>query len=482
MMLMKKEILEDVKNKMKQIHIQKKCIASFEKIKELNGVTKCTIDSNTEKGVLKRTENNLIFEFVSTNDYPVQGKVIPVQLSNCQSIFSCQNSFFTKQELNSDFRSFRYEICISELIEGSKSSFYRIVLPICVEHFTLTRYFESLFNFCYDLSCSSGDFVKTYIGEREFHVYIVKNNANKFLFVDCMHEIDYDTFYNQILCVLLSLGFFSAYFIEDECYIFSSNTNDFDVINYTEHRSLRDSIQLSHRLLPYNLYDFYSPDEVKQHQNELARITQDVFTQMVKNLNNSVMFRKALFILLEAERMPLDVQPACLSVVLEALCNYVEESNEDIFAPIQTKSKAKNLRKKMKELLDDPSLELDFSPDGKTIIEKRIDDINKQTNRGKFEKTIQCLGLSLSGYETESLLNRNTFLHASEELKTDELDIQSNTMDFAKVYVESEILYRLLCKMILKVSGYCGYMVNELKIRCEIYSPSICDETLLIKV
>ena len=127
-------------------------------------------------------------------------------------------------------------------------------------------------------------------------------------------------------------------------------------------------------------------------------------------------------------------------------------------------------------------MELDFSPDGKTIIEKRIDDINKQTNRGKFEKTIQCLGLSLSGYETESLLNRNTFLHASEELKTDELDIQSNTMDFAKVYVESEILYRLLCKMILKVSGYCGYMVNELKIRCEIYSPSICDETLLIKV
>lgn len=78
---------------MKQIHIQKKCIVSFEKIKELNGVTKCTIDSNTEKGVLKRTENNLIFEFVSTNDYPVQEKVIPVQLSNCQSIFSCQNSF-----------------------------------------------------------------------------------------------------------------------------------------------------------------------------------------------------------------------------------------------------------------------------------------------------------------------------------------------------------------------------------------------------
>lgn len=475
-------LIEKMQMELKKIKIKKNCKTSFEKIKELNGVTKCTIDSNTEKGVLKRTENKLIFEFNSTNDYSVQGEVIPVQLSNCQVVFFCQNSFFTTKKLNSDHQSFRYEICISELIEGSKSSFFRIVLPIHVEHFELTRYFDPLFNFCYDLSGSFCDFIKTFIDGREFHVYIVEDNANKFLFVDCMHEISYDAFYNQILCILLSLGFFSGYFIEDECYIFSSNTNVFDVVNYTEHRSLRDSIQLSHRLLPYNLYDFYSLDEVEQHQQELARVTQDVFTKMVNVLNNSVMFQKALFILLEAERTPLDIQPACLSVVLEALCNYVEDGNGDAFAPIQTKSNAKKLRKKMMELLDDPSLELDFSPDGRTIIEKRINDINKQTNRGKFEKAIQCLGLSLCDYEMESLLNRNSFLHASEELKTDKIDIQSNTMDFAKVYVESEILYRLLCKMILKVSGYCGYMVNELKTRCEIYSPSIREEVWLIKI
>ena len=476
------ELIEKIQMELKKIKIQKNCKTSFEKIKELNGVTKCTIDSNTEKGVLKRTGNKLIFEFNSTNNYSVQGEVIPVQLSNCQAVFSCQNSFFRKKKINIDLQKFEYEIYISELKEGTQSSFYRIVLPIHLEHFTLTSYFDLLFNFCYDLLGSFGDFIKTFIDGREFHVYIVEDNANKFLFVDCMHEISYDTFYNQILCILLSLGFFSGYFIEDECYIFSSDTNVFDSINYTEYRSLRESIQFSHRLLPYNLYDFYSSDEVKQHQHEWARVTQDVFTKMVNVLNNSVMFQKALFILLEAERTPLDIQPACFSVVLEALCNYAENSNEDAFAPIQTKSKAKKLRIKMMELLDDSSLELDFSPDGRTIIEKRINDINKQTNRGKFEKTIQCLGLSLSDYEMESLLNRNSFLHASEELKTDKIDIQSNTMDFAKVYVESEILYRLLCKMILKVSGYCGYMVNELKIRCEIYSPSICDETLLIKV
>ena len=476
------ELIEKIQMELKKIKIQKNCKTSFEKIKELNGVTKCTIDSNTEKGVLKRTGNKLIFEFNSTNNYSVQGEVIPVQLSNCQAVFSCQNSFFRKKKINIDLQKFEYEIYISELKEGTQSSFYRIVLPIHLEHFTLTSYFDSLFNFCYDLLGSFGDFIKTFIDEREFHVYIVEDNANKFLFVDCMHEISYDTFYNQILCILLSLGFFSGYFIEDECYIFSSDTNVFDSINYTEYRSLRESIQLSHRLLPYNLYDFYSSDEVKQHQHEWVRVTQDVFTKMVNVLNNSVMFQKALFILLEAEGTPLDIQPACFSVVLEALCNYAENSNEEAFAPIQTKSKAKKLRIKMMELLDDSSLELDFSPDGRTIIEKRINDINKQTNRGKFEKTIQCLGLSLSDYEMESLLNRNSFLHASEELKTDKIDIQSNTMDFAKVYVESEILYRLLCKMILKVSGYCGYMVNELKIRCEIYSPSICDETLLIKV
>ena len=478
---MRKEILDKIKKRMSLIKIQKKCISSLKKIGELNEVTKCIIYSNTEIGRLKRSEKGLTFAFDSRNNYSIQRNEFPVQLLNQQLSFSCQNSFFTKQVLNPDIQSFKYEICISELIDGLKSSFYRIVLPIHIEHFSLTRYFDPTFNFCYDSLCSSGDFIKTYIEGKEFHVYVVVERSDKFLFVDCMHEIDYETFYNQVLCILLSLGFFSGSFIEEECYIFSSETNAFASISYIEYRSMRDSIQLSHRLLPYNLYNFYSPDEVKKHQYELACVSQDVFTKMVNILNNSVMFQKALFILLEAEKTPLDIQPACLSVVLEALCNYVEDGNEEIFAPIQTKLKARNLRKKMKELLDDSSLELDFSPDGKIILEKRIDDINKQTNRGKFEKTIQCLGLELNEYEKETLLNRNSFLHASEEIKTKKISIQSNNMDFAKVYVESEILYRLLCKMVLKICGYCGYMVNELK-RCENYSSSIRDESWLIKI
>ena len=186
-----------------------------------------------------------------------------------------------------------------------------------------------------------------------------------------------------------------------------------------------------------------------------------------------------MFIFLEALSYPLDTQPACLSVVLEGLCNYVKDENESSFKPITDKGKAKEIRKKMKELLND--YEDYFSTDGRQIIEKRIDDINNPTNRGKFEKAIQLLGLELKNYEKEALLNRNTFLHCTTELKTDYLEIKQGSPEYIKLFFASQILVRLLYKMILKIIGYEGYIVNILKYNEDVFE-SIREEPMLVKI
>ena len=271
----------------------------------------------------------------------------------------------------------------------------------------------------------------------------------------------------------------TGYFIENESFIFSSDTVDFNTISYKEFCSLRESKLAAYKILPENPYSFFPSDMANTKYDLMAHVNCDVFTRLVNKTYLSLTLENSLFIFLESLSYPLDTQPACLSVVLEGLCNYIKDENEKAFKPIPDKNKAKKLKSEMKNLLN--SYASDFSVDGRTIIEKRIDDINSPTNRGKFEKAIEILGLELQEYEKEALLNRNTFLHCTNELKSDFMVIKHGSPEYVKLFFASQILIRLLYKMILKIIGYEGNIVNILKYNEDIFE-SIKEEPMLIKI
>ena len=462
--------------------IQKKVISSFKAIELFEKEQQeCDFIFNetpkSEKGKFIKYHNKHVVDLSTNCDYQsFTSKIFSstIVLEN-NKMYYCDDSLITTMS-SDEFAQLRYDVTLSNIYGGEKSTYYRMILPLDRE-LNLCKLFDKNY-FCSDCGSSLG-LIKTYVEEREFHIFKLSHNEKEYLFIDCLSEIEYGKFYDQSICILCALGILTGYFVENECFILSSGDVDFNSISYKEFRSLRESKYAPYKILPDNPYDFFPRKEAKDKSYFMAHIPTKVFTQFVNKISESLMLENSLFIFLEAISYPLDTQPACLSVVLEGLCNYVKDENEESVKPIQNKCKYKELIKRMKDLLND--YKDCFSSDGQTIIEKRIENINNPTNGEKFKKAIKILGLELQGYEEEALLNRNNFLHCTNELKTDSLRIKPDSQEHEKLFFASQILARLLYKMILKIIDYEGYIVNILKYNEKSFE-SIQDEDMLIKI
>lgn len=467
---------DSVLNHLKLLPIQKNIKSSLYEIDQFNENLKGKLSfvdekrNNDEDAELTKIGNKFKINFVSNADYQKYGEYI----SSVKFTLNTDNIYYSDDALvtNISFPPFfKYEVSISNIYKGNKSNYYRIALPL-TENLSFNRLFDC-YNFCFDKSSCCSELIRTYIDGKEFHIFKIKN----YLFIDCLADIDFDSFYNQAICILCALGVLTGCFVENECFILSSSNNEFDEIEYIEFKSLRKSIFSTYNILPTNPYMFFSSDIAQRKQKTMAHINTDVFTVLVNKIYLSLPLENTLFVFLEALSYPLDTQPICLSVVLEGLCNYIKDNDEKSFLPIPDKGVAKKLRKEMKSLLNNYSAF--FSPDGKEIIEKRIADINSPTNRGKFEKAIEMLGLNLSDYEKQMLSKRNVFLHGRIDLET--AVVKKNAPYYVKPLFSSQVLIRLLYKMILKIIGYEGVITNILKYNEDVIE-IIKDEPWLIKI
>lgn len=464
-----------------RMQIQKNVIESFKVVDLFQTSQKCifTFDTinKTENGEVIKNDNKHIVTFDAIADYQSYGnKIFSSSIQLNQERFYCKDSLITTISFD-NIPLLRYEVTISNMCCGKKSNFYRMILPL-EKDIDLCRLFDN-YSFCFNEMGWSIELIKTYIEGREFHIFILSNKGKKYIFLDCMATIDYEKFYDHCVCILCSLGILTGYFIENECFIISSNDSDFSTILYKEFRPLRESKFAIYKILPDNPYNFFPSNEAKNKYNLMAHIPSDIFTKLVNKTNLSLTLENSLFIFLESFSYPLDTQPACLSVVLEGLCNYVRGENEKAFKPIPNKTKANKLKEEMYNLLD--AYQSEFAIDGRAIVEKRINDINSPTNRSKFEKAIELLGLKLKNYEKEALMNRNTFLHCTEELKIDFIIMKKDSPEYLKLFFASQVLIRLLYKMILKIIGYEGNIVNILKYNEDSFV-SIKNEPMLIRI
>ncbi|GEM_PF-3164180 len=444
-------------NYLKSLPIQKNLKSSFYEIEQFNKNLKGKLsflddkEHREENAKLMKDGDKFKIRFVSNANYQRYGEYISsVKFATNDNIYFSDDALVTSISFTP---CFEYEVSISSIYKGNKSNYYRIALPL-TENLTFHWLFNC-YNFCFDGTGCCSELIKTYVDGKEFHIYKIKT----YLFIDCLKMIDFNSFYDQVICILCALGILTGYFVENECFVFSSTTKEFEKIEYVEFKSLRKSILSPYNILPTNPYMFFPHDIAQRKRNIMAHVYSDVFTRLVNKTYISLPLENTLFVFLEALSYPLDTQPICLSVVLEGLCNYVKDNRGNDFLPIPDKNAANKLREEMKSLLEKYSA--NFSFDGREIIEKKIADINSPTNRGKFEKAMELLGLNLSDYEKKVLLNRNVFLHGRIDLKADE--IKEDAPYYVKPLFSSQVLIRLLYKMILKIIGYEGIITNILK-------------------
>jgi hypothetical protein len=258
---------------------------------------------------------------------------------------------------------------------------------------------------------SSIGLITTIIKNKYFCIYEINYNSLQYLIIDCNTKINIEDFYNISVSISIALGFFASYFRQDECFIIGANDSEYHDNLYVEYRSLRESVSIPFKFLDRNSFNYFEEKEAMKHINDMPVVKQEQFDLLVNLCYEDLEILNCLFVFIVSSCYPLDTQPACISVAMEGICNFIMKKNKDVINPINDKNIAKDIRKRIIELLK--TYEGKIEKNNLKILEKRIENLNSPTNLEKLLKPYEILGINLKEYEITALKNRNNFLHSN---------------------------------------------------------------------
>ena len=360
-------------------------------IENLNGL----INKNKLGGFDLNIEfNEKLFECVLNN------KSFDIKLFVGGYTFNISNFYLTRTNNIDNVDYFYGEI--HELKKGvnlESKVFCRFGIPINNKNAQLFNFIEAK-PYCDENMFYSRGFLSFKMSHFNFNFYETIRNGKRYFIIDSNEQIIVDEFANLCHSIMISYGFISGDFIQDEAYYFTSNNKDFNTIDSFSYLQLRPSI--------------YSKGS------------------------------------------SLILKPACYSVALERLTNILIKENKGL-KPISDKKISKNFIDKLKEVLDVFSQDIvEFGGDNSVeILRKNIENINKPTNRNKLLEPFNLSGIVLNSDEIDAINHRNNFLHGR--------NIKEGTEDYKEINQISFRLNKLINKLMLKQIGFSGYIVNHLK-------------------
>lgn len=446
--------------------IQKNVLLSIERVTYFQKTPDTLVDIpmlKVKQGIskIRKIDGYYLLDYFSRSSFMNhRQKVFQLELKSTGLDTTCFNVLLSEEIFEPGRLAFFHSFKIPEFLQGTPStgSHHRLVVPL-TRTFTF-QWFFSTYGFDYERTSSSG-LIKTKIGDQGFDIYQVgKFSGKEYLFIDCMNGTDSRTFYDKCFAILLSLGFLTGHFAQDECYIITSSDSSFQEIESVHFRSLRRSISTQYLFLESNPYNVFPSNIAPSYQDKMSRVSPQCFDALVNLCYHNQNIANSILIMLEASGYPLDTQPACLSVSLEGICNEIMEENNDRVNPIADKKLAKTIRDELQKVIDTYANLIGDC--GCAILKKKIDSINSPTNQDKLVKPFELLGLKLKDFELKAIANRNNFLHSRGNVDVDR-EIRNRDSEFYRIYFTTLVLTRLLYLLVLKKVGYTGSVVNILK-------------------
>lgn len=290
-------------------------------------------------------------------------------------------------------------------------------------------------------------------------LYEAKNEDRRYFVIDSNKHLDINIFKDLCHSVMISYGFLSGDFIQDEAYYLASNSNNFDIIDSFSYLQLRNSIYSKGIYNPIfsNPYGYTDDDDViKIVGNKLKVFDSSLFSKLCNLVHFDENFAIIILQILEANVSSLILKPACYSVALERLTNTIIKENKGL-KPISDKKISKNFISKLKEVLDVFSQDIiELGGDNSIeILRKNIENINTPTNRNKLLEPFNINDIKLNTDEINAINHRNNFLHGR--------NINEGSEDYKEINQTSFRLNKIINKLMLKQIGFSGYVVNHLK-------------------
>lgn len=355
----------------------------------------------------------------------------------------------------------------TEAFSKQKPLYYRLFIPLKKKvdfHYTIN-------NFHFETETHrSSQCIRISYKEVQLDLYLEKDETDEsnYLILDCSQKLSYDEFSDYCFSSLVTFGYVTGKFPQDEGYYFGYEKADLKVPKHVFFTEFRDTMNSMYSPVYRNAYGYIRDHAVAEAiQPSLRALTLKEFSQLCQWCHRSVDFSSILLLIIEATTSSLLVMPSGLSVALEGLTDILVQGKQDAVAPIPEKKLAGKIRAELKGIVDKYAENL--SEDGKKILKIRIEQINQVTNRTKLIKPFELLNFKLSAEDVKAIEHRNDFLHGRVSLAFgDEVD-KANV----EIYYISLRLYTLLAVLILKSVGYDNKIVNYPKIHESVYKKNL---------
>ncbi len=299
-----------------------------------------------------------------------------------------------------------------------------------------------------------GMYVTITIQEKIFHLYAVEDV--KSVFIDSLNRMDFEEFKTLSSYIRLAFAFLSSRFYSGESLILTSKDKNFKKIadvayDLDDINSIRGKQQL---INPTQLFEFYrnlsfSETFREKFKDAHERFSSHVFSRLCDMLHQNLALRRALEILVNSSSANDPLQQGILcSVALETVTELISDENQESIKPISNKQTARRLIDELKKVVVKHE---NLSAEAMQIINSKLSDLNKPTNKNKLLFPFKLLGLALSKKDENILNHRNHFLHGR------------NPVGHAEVWELEQIalkLHYLTGIVILKYAGYSGHVMN----------------------
>ena len=182
----------------------------------------------------------------------------------------------------------------------------------------------------------------------------------------------------------------------------------------------------------------------------INRVNVDVFSKMMNLFYENESIARAALISLTASRLGLELQAGVYCIAFETICNSINKIYGLQAPHIIDETQWHTIKHDLLDVIDSSSLPKEAKSFGKN----KINNLNQSTNKDKLTLSFKAVGYNLSSEENKAIADRNLFLHGH-------LNINSGEKEIDKLFYTSIIFHRLCCTLILKMSGFEGYIVNN---------------------
>lgn len=368
----------------------------------------------------------------------------------------------SSREAKGEIRAFKY----GEIVHNEQK-YNRLVLPLN-KRLNFSFSIENvLIDYINKIRISTNEATEITINGVKFLLFIAKEEVAEkskinYLVIESKTKLEYLDFSEYCFSILISFGFVSGDFINNDGYFFQYNSRNMTDVLGIEYRRMRGSIKCQYVPIYSNAYGYlHDREKAAQYNDKLRKLKIIEFSKLCQYCHSKDDIKTILLLIIEANNQSLVGAPGILSIALETLSNVIYDENETTLAPIKSKSTSKTIRKELIKIIDSFKNEIEF--EGSEILKAKINQINQRTNRDKLLIPFKILKIPITTTDIEAIEQRNAFLHGRTPM-VQEIEPRSiNEVDKFRYYLYLK-LYVLISSVIMKYVGFDNLVLNYPKI------------------